>query len=415
MPPGVNRGVDSAAQYDYDTLSWQQFVAINWPAAQGSRGNPDTTRSIGDEGARVWESWKDVQEVFLPEGARPAPWDSMPPMVVCDLRAMLESSAPGAPSDRSALKMLAPPSQISVELNQASTGVGKFTGPLVDQNGLYVRYEVRMNRAEFDYFYTTGYYDSLKQVADIDAGTFQNPPGKVAGQPTSTEIKAAWRVLITNPAPGQRKDDPSRYFWRWALLYDPVTRQCTGPVQVGLIGLHILRLVPGAGMWVWSTFEQVDNVSLGAGASSDLRPSLNPSATMTPYPPNGFSRQLAPVTGHVTEPVPDSVVNVSRVYAIGDPATNDPYVAAINTYYQSLLPAPWKYYQLMGTQNPRPGKKGDGPPVNRKLSNVTMETYKQVGTDCFSCHNSAHPAKGSENVFTFALQMAHASHPVASR
>src|SRR5207244_7654311 len=79
---------------------------------------------------------------------------------------------------------------------------------------------------------------------------------------SSIEIKAAWRVMTSVPA-SQRK----RYFVTSAQLLDPVTGRCTA-TDVGLAGLHIVNKTAKFPNWVWSTFEQVDNVP----AIADERP-----------------------------------------------------------------------------------------------------------------------------------------------
>jgi hypothetical protein len=48
MPP-------NASQAQAVTYAWRQFVALNWPAASGQRGVPDTTKTIGQPGNVVWQ------------------------------------------------------------------------------------------------------------------------------------------------------------------------------------------------------------------------------------------------------------------------------------------------------------------------------------------------------------------------
>ena len=60
----------------FDAYSWQTFIALNWPAASGSRGVPDTAKNHCDRTApRVWETWKSVEEAFVPGGIAPAAWN----------------------------------------------------------------------------------------------------------------------------------------------------------------------------------------------------------------------------------------------------------------------------------------------------------------------------------------------------
>src|ERR1700738_1493664 len=50
-----------------------------------------------------------------------------------------------------------------------------------------------------------------------------------------------------------------RYYTRMARIMDPVTGECSD-MRVGLVGLHIVQKTPTRPQWIWSTFEQVDNV-----------------------------------------------------------------------------------------------------------------------------------------------------------
>src|SRR2546425_11264388 len=44
VAPGIREG--SALQRAFDVLGWQQFMALNWPAAPTGRGRPDASRPI---------------------------------------------------------------------------------------------------------------------------------------------------------------------------------------------------------------------------------------------------------------------------------------------------------------------------------------------------------------------------------
>ena len=71
----------SQLQTDFDIFSWQTFVALNWPA--NSNGTPNTDVTIGQQGAltqSVWETWKELIEVFKDDGTPPAPWGAPQPV-----------------------------------------------------------------------------------------------------------------------------------------------------------------------------------------------------------------------------------------------------------------------------------------------------------------------------------------------
>ncbi|VVM50065.1 hypothetical protein PS684_03399 [Pseudomonas fluorescens] len=59
-------------------LSWQTFVALNWPA--NADGSANTSAKIGAPGQTVWESWKESYEIFLPQGQKPVAWNQKAPL-----------------------------------------------------------------------------------------------------------------------------------------------------------------------------------------------------------------------------------------------------------------------------------------------------------------------------------------------
>src|SRR5262245_38123221 len=65
---------------DFDNFAWRAFIALNWPSLTdpGHRGEPDRARTLGDQGPRVWETFKARYELFQagPDGRpiAPQPW-----------------------------------------------------------------------------------------------------------------------------------------------------------------------------------------------------------------------------------------------------------------------------------------------------------------------------------------------------
>src|SRR5216684_3587330 len=141
----------------FDEFSWESFVALNWAAVPGKRGRQDSAKPIWDKNRdkmagdrmwvpapRVWETWKADYELFQNRTApAPSPWDSFDGQTPCK-----------GPFDHRA-KVLA---SFSMTGNFNQAGDGKPDGPLIAQNGTYVRFEVRINEPEFDYILEKGYY-----------------------------------------------------------------------------------------------------------------------------------------------------------------------------------------------------------------------------------------------------------------
>ena len=56
----------------FDDYSWKAFVAMVWPSLYGSRGIPDDQRTYVGSGARVFETFKPLWEIFHRDGSPPA-------------------------------------------------------------------------------------------------------------------------------------------------------------------------------------------------------------------------------------------------------------------------------------------------------------------------------------------------------
>jgi hypothetical protein len=400
LPKDIQNQVQIRPNFDY--FSWQSFIALNWPAKSGSRGvpdqpdNPDTFLKAAAGTPVVWDTYKDSEELFGQKDQRPTPWDSTTiPVNPC----------PSAPPGQKTLIFLTKGNTPLMANKQA------FSYPLIDQRQNYVYFDIRYNKAQYNFIrgddndQTTWLY-LLKNLAPK-----QNAP-KGVQMPKSTTtppvlgsimMKAAWRIKTD-------KDDASRYYSTAAQVYSPQTGTC-GPATVLLVGLHIAHKVDPFTEWVWSTFEQVDNVPPDAGVPPAPPPagySFN-NGTGTPATPNGYDYRppVDPSIKTGTKNTPLRAVQVTRVNPIPDtPAgasTRD-----FNAYYQQLLKGTvWQYYQLIVTQWPfnfpqfvlkenggvYPDDSGGAFPVYGAV-NTTMETYLQTqndatgagGNSCMQCH-----------------------------
>jgi hypothetical protein len=139
---------------DPGQLAWLMFLYVNWPATPGTRGVPDPTQKLGAT-PTVFETWKEVHEVYLMGGAAPQPWDD------------------GGPSG--------PPTLSLTEIDGTT---------LKDVNGNPITYTVAMNQGTFDYLVSRTLYAWTGQAALRQAGA-----APVAFPPTAMEIKASWKIL----------------------------------------------------------------------------------------------------------------------------------------------------------------------------------------------------------------------------
>jgi hypothetical protein len=282
--------------------------------------------------------------------------------------------------------------------------------PLIDQRKNYALYEIRYNEVQYNFIVNNGLYLSKNLY------TYQKANGGAVTMPISNPttqgsilIKAAWKHLTA-------QDDLSRYYVINEIVYDPVSKTCKKEMM-GLVGLHIAQKVDQFGEWVWSSFEQVDNVP-GAGAKA---PFTFNNGTNTPSTTNhGFANKPA---NKILNPDSASRVPVQVVRLNEIPTTPSiGNTVQINKLFQAALSGTWlKYYQLVITQWPSnasqfkqftqngiyPADCGAAFPVNNAV-NTTMETYFQNmndaagagGNSCMSCHYQA-----PNTDFSWSLQL----------
>ncbi len=380
------------AQRLFDIFAWQAFIALNWPA--NADGTPDRKKTIADtEAPRVWMSWRTNDSIYLPDGGAPAPWDAVKKLADYELvlwrfsKMLDESNSPH---------------------NDLHESVQAFTGPLVDQNGVFVRYQSLVNKPQFDYIVENELYNQEGQIDFVATRNTQILfPANVTGanpRHGSMGIKLAWKQLGPN-------DIPERFFTQEAVVvstsYDadgkPVTTRSRQ--LMGLVGMHVTALTQTAPNWIWATFEHVDNVIANdlesgktlAGKEARLRPNFNnpdePTKLVNVMPPMNAPPNADGKFTTWDEKKTTNPVQLTRVVPI-PPAT-----AALNESVRSLLKAAgsaFQYYELIGTQWPIqpgypafPGGAGSAPEsikfkvpgrvVPVYLVNTTMESYFQVG------------------------------------
>jgi hypothetical protein len=393
FPGDVANASAGNAQLQFDCLAWQSFIALNWPAQQGCRGVPDTTAQFAaGVGPRVWETLKTVFEVFQSQNPTWDPsnqaWNSAQPSAVCS------DMAGGKKVLRRANK--SPIGEdILDEFQQAfATGFGMVT----DQAGNLVRYEVRFNRDEFEFIKANGYAITGRYSFGgpfLPAGEFFQFPDNTKGFTGhgAIEVKASWKELTD-------RDNPTRYYTQPAVIFEEGSGECR-PATVGLVGLHIAQKTFSAPQWLWSTFEQVDNVPpLGSNGDGRQYTLFNPNCT--PAAPDNCWSVQEPVSSEAYRCCANLELNpgvfpppgngqpgtpnqVTRLNAVGTEA------ATLNAHFQQLTDAaqsPFQYYQLINAQWPVGGRAPDNPGTIRtrpcnpngawRIPPVTTDCYMQV-------------------------------------
>ena len=405
----------------FDCLSWRTFVALNWPVEEGCRGVPNTDAPFGTDGTRVWETYKEVYEVFQSQNAS---WDPSD-------QAWNDRQPPAACSDMAGgKKVLRMDTKARVaedlpdDANEFEQAFAGGFGTLTDQTPALVRYEVRFNRDEFEYIIDNGF----ATTANYSYSGPLHPPEDGVRFPNNKEgflnhgaieVKAAWKELTS-------EDDASRFYHREVVIFDPQNETQCRPATMGLVGFHIAHKTFWAPQWVWSTFEQVDNVPPAGGAPEPGRSYnfFNPGCTP---PPEGCDTLVMPVNSDAQRccanyqlnpavfPFPKTPNQVTRLDPIGP--------TGLNAQFQDLLQGtPFEHYVLINTQWPDGGRdpqnetkirtrpcnpEGTFPiqPVQEDcytltpvhLRNTSMETYmanygtghEQFSSDsCMNCHGA---------------------------
>ncbi|WP_233010335.1 hypothetical protein [Rheinheimera faecalis] len=379
----------SASQQEFDLYSWQMFIALNWPAQAGQRGQPDCTQVIGDAGPVVWQTYKDVEEIFLPDAANPGPWNS--PLTTEQLSSI----------NIAALKN----TNVVQAVDQA---VG---GWLIDQRGNPTYYEISANETSYNYIVSNNFYnaDVVSKANNINFPNF------------ATEVKASWRMLTSS-------DDSSRYLTMQAQVAEfNAQGQPTGgsnSATLGLVGLHIITKAAGYPQWIWSTFEQVDNVppkvqqngqwvnNPQQGVFYSFFDASIPAAALNQSPCNwqqqGTQLVCVPKTG-ITFQTPNPLDRVTPLAANTQQINSAVQLTLSDTLY--------KYYQLVTTQRPlMPDNPSNplGQPTPALSANVTMESYIQPNSSCMNCHSMATPVNSAmKSDFSYLFKFAQA--PASSK
>jgi hypothetical protein len=403
---GTNEQKLLAFQGFFDIYSWNTFISLNWPALPN--GSPDPNTKIGQNGDNdtVWEHYRDVADIFLPGGATPT--YNGPVSVPTQCKA---SYKPG-------MRILSQVGKTPTVLTDFSQPFN--TGPLIDQNGVYTRYEILVNQPMFDYILQNKLYSKAGQQAFKGEVTF--PCGADNGPEGAIMVKSSWRVI----SPAEKK----RFHTQTVLVYTPASQNPSYPAScspklMGLVGLHVGHKTDSASQWLWSTFEHVDNAPTEADVASN--PSkvarkkynyYNPKCSAKNCPPN----QVPPRPWNPTKvsAFHSQVVRMNMfkgnefAFTSADARNADALQLLLGVNKNSV----WQYYELISTMWPtNPGKcaaiPGDplGTPAPNFLANTTLETYIQgmvpnVSSNCIECHNNATMTIPKASDFTYILQRA---------
>jgi hypothetical protein len=301
--------------------------------------------------------------------------------------------------------------------------------PLIDRNGNFALYEIRLNPAEVNYIDSAGLTTEQGQQGKtvFFPYSYYTDSMHTAGPMGAIEVKATWRIL--DAAKG---DDVKRFYHHRAVVYVPAGNSSTGQAMcihatVGLVAIHIIHKTQNQQRWVWSTFEH-----------EDLAPTCASTGGTCGVPARRYSfyNGSCPTSVCVWNQPPafpaDSVFvwNASQPYAgayeFYDTVSTSPLkVDTFGTQVVRRVPVfpetdsvtaswraavagtVWAHYRLIGSQwaNPEaPPQTGAGIPDT--LGNSALETYIPLTSSCTVCHYGATDAAGERSDMSFVLGLA---------
>lgn len=335
----------AAIQRESEIFSWQDFIALNWPAS-AQRGIPAKDKPLHADGPRVWETWMAPSEVFLKNNGKPV-WK---------------------PNPNPALKELH-------DAREPTVSDGVLPPSLKDQRGNPVYFEIRLNRVFFEYIVANKLYDAESQakLTQVDA-----PPGSIL-------VKAAWRVL---------GPDESDFYSTEALVpADPLSGSSEKRrVKVGLVGFHIMHKTPSAPQWIWSTFEHVRNVN---GPDASFHNVRCVDGAVNVQTPDGVPNQVTRVI-----PIPDGYPHLPEI----NKTVRAALAPSVFEHYEQIG-TQWPVRGSTGKNEP--ATVFDVRPA--LLGNTVLETYIQNTSSCMGCHAMARTVQADSFVssdFTFTLAQA---------
>lgn len=304
LPDELNKdggGAPKATLAQAADFAWQEFFALNWPAATSdSSGNPqrdtpdtqagcffgDTDPKSPCAGAPLtWQTFRGKAEIFTNAAAPDADYDTPP-----NYAGVYPTGDPvqckGGTSTGTAWVNLDETTQIFEDAMFAGAGPDStMVNPSINSQPQLVRFLAKANRAEFQY-----YTKLVDRYGSQNPATFMLPSGMTLGQKTVTyfqttgnpppggtdyislpsgtiEIKAGWRMLTDD------EKASGRYHVATVRYYEPmVPKPPFGQVQTcyrqgewGLVALHIIQKTPSAPYFIFASFEQADNITDAAG------------------------------------------------------------------------------------------------------------------------------------------------------
>jgi cytochrome c len=363
-------------------FSWQAFVGLNWPASKTERGLPDLSAKLNAPGPTVWETWRETSEIFRSDAAG----KSIPPLAWNAPSSLPVQCSGGNERIDRVLYRTSKVDDLLSDITQPTGATKTRPISLKDQRGELTRYEVRMNRTAYDAISMphNQWWDSNRQASTTEV---RFPDGSMI-------VKAAWTPVGAV--------DATRFHTVNACVCDNAPGQADNSCAVktmGLTGFHLMSKTADAPQWLWSTFEQIDNVPRGfcAAPAAAGGPHANPIVPPTYWnPAQGFVNANQQTLGHIPSQICREIPIPNQNPLCSNPTDATDNVAALNASMQAgLSNTRLGNYQLVNTQWPVPGTQPADAPhtaftvLPALLGNTTLESFIQGTSSCMGCHSMA--------------------------
>ncbi|HXI22695.1 MAG TPA: hypothetical protein VNG71_02390 [Pyrinomonadaceae bacterium] len=300
-------GAPKATLQQAAAFAWQEFIALNWPAANqtgaaNTRDMPDKAKKFGDQsGPLVWQTYRGKVETFPGNGSAtvgppgsgiggptPSPalpdygYDAAPQYIYSTNVGPCTAPAPAQSPVASAAWVNADEiSQIGLDHMYAGVLPGPSPSPNssptpVNSQPQLIRFLAKANRTQYKYVVGSQYWyqngdgsSPVEMAAQSFINTTSSQPSPkqpqspfVSFPPGTIEVKAAFRELAAN-------EDPKRFHVTTVRYYEQGSGNgCYREAPMALIALHIIQKTPSAPSFIYATFEQADNILLPQNDSS---------------------------------------------------------------------------------------------------------------------------------------------------
>lgn len=377
--PVCDPSASGKCQKVYGDIAWNTFIALNWPA--DFQGGPDKTSMIGTRpnAKRVWEFFKYPDEVFSSTE---------------EVDISLEPKEEGRPPSFLITGEVLPQGSSQNEIPKVEEDNFRQASPeypVIDQEGRYVVYGIRINEVESNQIKDNHWYNR---------NCFGNGLSIAVG---AIEIKTAWKILDS----ANSKQNPPQYYTvhrkytipKEYVINDGKQAQSdlSQDMNLGLIGFHIFHKVKNSGSatkseWIMSTFEHINNTPVDPknpdqGTNYALYKPCNKGKKVCREnePPEGMDSEsyrvntdLKAMTSQNTFLEPTQVVRLPAPSELSDKVIKE-----LNDRWQTALKEAgiWQNYRLIGVQ----WTTG----IGSALGNPAIETYIQYtkNPSCLGCHS----------------------------